>query len=405
MSSEHALPPELLTRGVQDIVVRKSFEAKLRSGKKLRIKHGVDPTTNTLHIGYGVVYWKLRQLQELGHTIVFLIGDFTARFGDPTDKLESRQMRTKAEVHQAASAYLDQLKHILDLEKTEIRYNGQWYDQMSAEELIRLLSQFSVAQVLERDMFAERQRLGTHIGLHEPIYPVLQGYDSVELKSDLTVVGSDQLFNELMARPLQERAGQAPQDVMTMSLLVGTDGKRKMSQSLHNEIGLQDPPADQFGKIMRIPDDVIVHYFELATQVSNEELTAITQSMRTNELSPRDAKMRLARTIVTMYHGASAAREAEADFIRVFRDRSLPSDIVTSQLPEGSYRLDDLLLALELTSSRTAAQRSILAGSVHIDEAVVNDWKTIVKLEKPHIIQFGKRVFRRVEKLGNQKRN
>ncbi|MEK7460949.1 MAG: tyrosine--tRNA ligase [Patescibacteria group bacterium] len=399
MGHVRSLPSELLMRGVQDIVVRESFEAKLRSGKKLRIKHGVDPTTDRLHIGHGTIYWKLRQFQELGHVIVFLIGDFTARFGDP-DKLVSREMQSKDQTDAKAATYLDQIKGILDLSKTEIRRNSEWYDKMSAEDLIRLVSNFSVAQLLERDMFVKRQKDGVEIGYHEPIYPVLQGYDSVMLNSDLTVIGTDQFFNEMMARPLQERARQTSQDIMTLSLLLGTDG-RKMSKTFPNSIAILDTPEDKFGKVMRIPDELIGHYFELATQVSNKELAEITQSIKTGELLPRDAKMRLARTIVAMYHGTAVASTAEEAFIRIFRDRALPSEIVTSQLPNISYRLDDLLIALKFVSSRAAAQRSIGAGSVHIDEAVVTDWKIIVTLNQSHIIQYGKRLFRRIEKVKN----
>lgn len=398
MARAKALPDELLTRGIEDITVRQDLEKKLKSGQKLRIKHGVDPTTADLHIGYAVTYWKLRAFQELGHTVVFLIGDFTARFGDP-DKSQQRPMRTKAEVDQAAESYLDQIKDILDLKKTEIRRNSEWYDSMSAEELIRLTSNFSVAQLLERDKFIERRDAGAPIGYHEPIYPILQGYDSVMLKSDLTVVGSDQLFNELMARPLQERAGQRPQDVMTMSLLIGTDGDRKMSQSLGNTIGITDAPEDQFGKVMRIDDGLIGHYFELATRVPTAKIQQILAAMTSGELPPREAKLLLASEVVTLYHGKRAARRAHDEFIQVFSRRELPSAITEHHVTVDQYRLDQLLVDLALAPSRAAAQRLVIAGAIRIDGAVVGDWRAEIALHDGMIVQAGKRHFRKIRRL------
>ena len=396
MAQNKIIPPELLTRGVSEIVVRRQLEVKLRSGKKLRIKHGVDPTTDRLHIGYGVTYWKLRQFQDLGHTVVFLIGDFTGRFGDPTEKLTSRTLRDKATVAEASAHYLDQIKGILDLTKTEVRYNSEWYDAMSAEELLRLMSNFSVAQMLERDMFAKRQLSGARIGLHEPVYPVLQGYDSVKLASDVTVVGSDQLFNELAARPLQTRAGQKPQDVMAMSLLLGTDGERKMSQSYGNTINITDSPADQFGKVMRIPDRLIGHYFELATLISTKELTKLQRALADQELAPREAKLKLATAIVELYHGPRAAQHAGEEFVRVFSRRSLPKDIPLTDLSQPAYRLDDLIVTLGFAASRTAAQRLITQGGVRIDEAVWSDWSVVVDVMEIRLVQASKRHFSRV---------
>ncbi|MBI4175131.1 tyrosine--tRNA ligase [Candidatus Berkelbacteria bacterium] len=390
------LPSDLLTRGVDTIIVGDHLTKLLKSGKKLRIKHGVDPTTDRLHIGYAVTYWKLRQFQDLGHTIVFLIGDFTGRFGDPTEKLQQRTLRDKKDVDEAASHYLDQIKGILDLKKTEIRRNSEWYDTMSAEDLLRLMSQTSVAQMLERDMFAERERTGTEIGLHEPVYPLLQGYDSVMLTSDLTVVGTDQLFNELQARPLQERAGQTPQDVMAMSLLIGADGKRKMSQSLKNTIDLATDPLNQFGQVMRIPDNLLLHYFELATLVPNRERQTIQTALERNELSPKDGKRRLAREIVSLYHGEAAARAADEEFTRIFTNRQAPQTMPEHTVPLPAYRLDQLLLKLDLAASRTAAQRLIASGAVRIDGAQMGDWQASITLQDGMVIQVGKRQFRKV---------
>lgn len=397
MSKMIKIPNELLTRGVEEVVVRKDLERKLASGDKLRIKHGVDPTTDKLHIGHAAVYWKLRAFQELGHTIVFLIGDFTARFGDPTDKAEKRKMRDKAEIDKAAETYLDQIKGILDLDKTEIRRNSEWYDKMSAEELLHLVSNFSVAQMLERDMFAARQKSGAQIGLHEPIYPVLQGYDSVQLKSDLTICGSDQLFNELAARPLQERAGQTPQNVMTVSLLIGNDGKNKMSQSLGNDIAITASPDEQFGRIMRVPDGLINHYFELATKTDISSLSKIKRGLETGELPARDAKLRLATDIVSLYHGDKESKRAREEFERVFSRKEQPSDIAEHKINATNRPLDRLLVELELAPSRSEAQRLIASGAVKIDGAVIGDWRSVVALHQDMVIQVGKKQFRKIQ--------
>ena len=397
MAKRAVIPTGLLSRGVDQIQVQKHLEAKLHAGHKLRIKHGVDPTTDRLHIGYGVVYWKLREFQELGHKIIFLIGDFTARFGDPTDKSDTRTMRSKADVERLAEAYLEQAGKILDLKKTEVRRNSEWYDKMSAEELLRLASQFTMGQMLERDMFVTRSQENRPIGLHEPLYPVLQGYDSVVLKSDATVVGTDQLFNELVARPLQERAGQDPQDVMAMSLLIGTDGKAKMSQSLGNDIGIAEAPKDQFGKVMRIPDGLIMHYYELATLNSPAKCQAIADELASGTLAPRDAKLALATEIVTLYHGKDAAKQTQKEFVRVFSQGQLPAEIEEHETTIRNHRLDALLLELRLVSSRSEGQRLIDGGAVKIDGAVIGDWRAEVALHDGMIIQVGKRGFRKIK--------
>lgn len=397
MAQVPTFPHELLTRGVEEIVVKDSLSRKLRSGRKLRIKHGVDPTNNQLHIGYAVTYWKLRQFQELGHTIVFLVGDFTGRFGDPTEKMTVRTLRDKAEVQAAAAGYLDQIKGILDLTKTEVRYNSEWYDKMSAEELLRLMSNFTTSQMFERDMFVRRQQEGLEIGLHEPVYPVLQGYDSVMLKSDVTVIGTDQLFNELQARPLQERAGQEPQDVLATSLLIGTDGKRKMSQSYGNTIGICESAGEQFGKVMRIDDGLISHYFTLATHRPRREVEQALAALQAGELAPREAKLDLATEIVALYHGAAAATKARDEFVRVFSRRELPTNIPAYRPKKQPMRVDDLLVALELASSRAAAQRLVAGGGVKIDGAMITDPLTPRQWAPGQILSVGKRHFWKID--------
>ncbi len=385
---------EILSRGVTEIAVRKDLEKKLLSGQKLRVKHGVDPTTDTLHLGYSAVYLKLRDFQELGHTVMFLLGTFTARFGDPTDRGEQRTMRTKEQVEQAAKTYIDQIRHILDFDRIEIRTNSEWYDDMSAEELLRLMSRFTVSRMLERDMFAERIKAKKEIGLHEPVYPVLQGYDSVMLKSDLTVVGSDQLFNELQARKLQQDAGQTPQDIVAMELLLGTDGKRKMSQSLKNDIPMLGDPNDQYGKLMSIPDALLGQYLTMLTRIPTADVRDMLSQMKRGKVNPRDVKMRLAREVVSIHHGTEAAGRAEGEFVRIFQKRERPSSAETVRIKTKTIPLVEALIVAKLASSKTDARRLIAQGGVRVDGTVVTDEKKVFTLSKKgSLLQKGKHQF------------
>ncbi|MDP3965029.1 MAG: tyrosine--tRNA ligase [bacterium] len=392
MSTSTSLPADLLTRGVEEIIQADSLKKKLQSGRKLRIKHGVDPTTTDLHLGYAVVYQKLRAFQELGHTIVFLIGDFTARFGDPTDQQRARTLKDKKEVEKLARHYIDQAGLILDISKTEVRRNSEWYDKMSAEELLQLQARFTVAQLMERDMFVERQKAGKEIGYHEPVYPILQAYDSVMLESDLTVIGTDQTFNELQARPLQKENGQEPQEVMSMRLLIGTDGKRKMSQSLGNYIGLTDSPKEMYGKLMSIPDKLIMEYFELATRVPVDELQSIKKKLDRGA-NPRDIKARLAATIVELYHGPKAASQAGQEFTNVFRKNQTPKDIAEYAVKRKKLPLVDLLVEAKLASSKSEARRLVEQKAVKVDGKAENDWQMAKHWPSGAIIQVGKRKF------------
>ncbi len=387
---------ELLSRGVEETIKKDSLFEKLKSGKKLRIKHGVDPTTKDLHLGYSVVYEKLRILQEMGHQIIFLIGDFTGRFGDPSQKSEVRNMRTKKEVRSLAKNYLRQISKILDLDKTEIRYNSEWYDKMSAEELLRLMSHFTTIRMLERDMFQERIKKEMEIRLHEPVYPVLQGYDSVILKSDIALCGTDQIFNEIRGRHLQKEFNQSPQDIIAVKILVGIDGKEKMSQSLGNYIGIEDSPKNQYGKIMSIPDELIVQYFELITRVSFKEIEKIKKAMKEDKLNPRDAKARLAREIVELYHGKQAAIKAEKEFNQIFKQKKMPSDISEIKIREKSLNILDLLVKLKLVLSRGEAKRLILQNGVKINKEIQDNWQKTIEIKKGMIIQVGKRKFKKI---------
>ncbi len=353
----------MLRRGVADLIVRREVEALLQSGKKLRIKHGVDPSKPDLHLGHAVIYRKLRQFQDAGHTIIFLIGDFTARFGDPTDKVKSRSLRSKAEVEEAAQTYIDQVGRILDREKLEIRRNSEWYEAMTAEELLRIMSHFTVQRMLERDMFDKRRKAGEEIGLHEPVYPVLQAYDSVMLQSDLTVIGTDQTFNELQARPLQEFYGQKPQGVMTMRLLVGTDGKQKMSKSLGNYIRVLDEPEEMFGKVMSIPDGAMASYAELLTDLNPNDFF--------EPKDPRAAKVELASAIVEEFHDAKAAQKATEHFENVFSHKQIPNDIPKVELVSGVLNTDVVVEMFDV--SKSEAKRLITQGSISANHETLTD--------------------------------
>ncbi len=389
MKIKHKNIEEVLNRGVEKIIKKKDLLKKLKSGKKLRVKHGIDPTTKDLHLGHSVVYLKLKELQGLGHKIVFLIGDFTGRFGDPTEKLKTRTLRPKKEVRNLAKNYLRQAGKILDFKKIEIRYNSEWYDKMSAQELLQLMSHFTSARMLERDMFQERIKKGLEIQFHEPVYPVLQAYDSVMLKSDLTVCGIDQIFNELKARELQEKLGQPGQDIIATKILVGLDGKEKMSQSLGNYIGIEEKAQEQYGKIMSIPDSLIFNYFELLTNISLPKLKELKQS----KINPRDLKARLAREIVTMYHSEKEAEKAEKEFNKVFKEKGLPTKIPEIRIKEKELDILDLLVKTKLVSSKSEAKRLIEQKGVKINSKVQKNWKAIIEIKKGLIIQKGKRKF------------
>lgn len=384
---------ELLTRNVEEVIVKKDLIRKLKSGKILRVKHGVDPTTKDLHLGHAVTYWKLREFQEMGHKIVFLIGDFTGRFGDPTEQLKTRRLKTKKEVQKIAKDYLKQVGRILDIKKIELRHNSEWFDKWSWEKGLRFMSQFTTARMLERDMFVKRIKQGREIAYHEPVYPMLQAYDSAMLKSDVTVIGTDQKFNELLARPLQEKAGQKPQDLVIVPLLLGIDGKRKMSQSLGNQINISDPPEQMYGKTMSIPDNLIIDYFKLCTRFTDKEIKKIELELKRKEVNPRDKKAQLAFEIVKLYYGQKAALGAAKAFEKVFKKKEIPSKIPQITIKEKQLNILDLLVKTKLVPSRSGAKRLVLQKGVKVDGKVQSDWKKTIKIKKGLVIQVGKKKF------------
>ncbi|CAN5440821.1 tyrosine--tRNA ligase [soil metagenome] len=361
-----------LRRGTTEIISEADLKKKLEKGVPLRIKLGVDPTAKHVTLGWSVVLRKLRDFQRLGHTAVLIIGDFTAMIGDPSGKSKTRPQLTREEVQANVDAVMEQVGLILDRSKTEIVFNKDWLGKMAFEDVIRLCSRMTVARILERDDFTKRLAEGRPVSMHELLYPLCQGMDSVEVRADVELGGNDQKFNNLVGRTLMEQYGQEPQVVLLCPLLVGTDGVEKMSQSLGNYISVIDTPNDMFGKTMSIPDEIMANYFELATDVPMDEVAEIVKG------HPRDAKVRLAKEIVTLYHGEEAAVAAVDYFVSTFSKKEQPVDAEEAAIPselieDGSVRLAALIAALGLAKSNRAAKDLIKAGAVSLDGEKVSD--------------------------------
>lgn len=386
---------ELLARGVETVIKKESLLRKLKSGKKLRIKHGIDPTGPNIHIGRAISFWKLKEFQDLGHQIVLIIGDFTAQIGDASDKLSMRQPLTEKEIKNNLKTYLKQTGKILDLKKTEVHYNSEWLAKLRAKDLTKLATSFTVYQMINRRNFKQRFEAKKPIGLHEILYSLYQGYDSVVVKADVEIGGFDQLFNFIVGRKIQEICGQEPQDIITFKLLYGLDG-RKMSTSWGNVISIIDSPNEQYGKVMSMKDSSIINYFEMATKVSLSEIKKIEKGLKSGKLNPRDAKARLAREIVGIYYGKEKALKAEREFERIFREKKLPSKILKISVREKNLGILDLLIKTKLTSSKSEAKRLILQRGVKIDSQVQRDWQKLIKVKKGMIIQVGKRKFAKI---------
>lgn len=385
--------------GVAQLTPESSMIDKLKSGKTLRIKLGVDPTAPDLHLGHAVPLRKLRQFQELGHTVVLIIGDFTALIGDPSGRNTTRPPLTPEQIDENARTYIDQAFRILDPEKTELRRNSEWLSPLGFAEILALASRFTVARILERDDFAKRYSEQKSISLHEFLYPVAQAYDSVAIQSDVEIGGTDQLFNLLAGRELMEKEGLEPQVVLTLPLLEGTDGVLKMSKSYGNYIGLTDAPSEMFGKVMSIPDALMPTYYRLATAVPVEEIEALEAALTAGEAHPNKVKRRLAAEIVTMYYDASAAVTAEKDFDHIFKNHDIPEDI-----PEycasltGDVYLPGLIVDAGLANSNGEARRLIDGGGVKINSEPVESRRYEVSAEEllGAVLQVGKRKFVRL---------
>jgi tyrosyl-tRNA synthetase len=392
-----------LKKGVAEIVPEAELRAKLeksfKSGKPLRIKLGVDPTAPDIHLGHTVVIRKLKHFQELGHTAVFLIGDFTAMVGDPTGQSETRPPLTREQVNANAQTYLEQVFKILDRGKTEIRYNSEWLDKLSSYDIVRLCAKYRVARMLEREDFRNRLATQQPISMHELLYPLIVAYDSVVLESDVELGATEQKFNLLIGREIQREYQQEQQIALMMPILVGLDGQRKMSKSLGNYVGITEEPAEMFGKMMSIPDELMWSYYELVTDRTPNQIAALKQEVSSGQLHPMDAKMRLAEEIVSGFHDAEAGRKAAENFQRVFRDRQAPQEAPTRKLPLGSTkRLTTLLVELQLSPSKAEAERLIKQKGVEIDEVCVEDPRKEMDLSKPteFLLRAGKKKFVRV---------
>ena len=384
-------------RGVDELLIESEFAQKLaraeKSGTPLRIKLGLDPTAPDLHLGHTVVLNKLRQLQNLGHQVIFLIGDFTSMIGDPSGRNITRPPLTKEQIEANAMTYFGQASLVLDAARTEIRYNSEWSDPLGARGMIELASRYTVARMMERDDFTKRYKSGTPISVHEFLYPLMQGYDSVALKSDLELGGTDQKFNLLVGRELQKDYGQEPQCILTMPLLEGLDGVDKMSKSKNNYIGITEAPAMMFGKLMSISDKMMWRYFELLSFRSLEDIAALKATID-GGANPRDAKVALAQEIVTRFHSSQAATDALADFVNRSKG-GIPDDVPEMTLSGAPMGVSHLLKAAGLCASTSEAMRMVDQGGVRIDGAVVSD-KAVMIQAGTVVLQVGKRKFARV---------
>ena len=386
-----------IRRGADEILVEEELVERLATGRPLRVKAGFDPTAPDLHLGHTVLINKMRQFQELGHEVIFLIGDFTGMIGDPSGRNATRPPLTEDQIAENAATYREQIFKILDPERTTIDFNSRWMGQFSGADLIKLASRHTVARMLERDDFRKRLDAGKSIAIHEFLYPLVQGYDSVALQADVELGGTDQKFNLLVGRQLQQAYGQPPQIVLTMPLLEGLDGVQKMSKSLGNYVGITDAPDDMFGKLMSVSDDLMWRYFELLSFLATEEIDALRQQAA-NGANPRDIKFQLAGELVGRFHGDAAAAAAKDSFIKRFKDHQIPDELedVTVQADGGRLGIANLLRQAGLVASNGEAFRMIQQGAVRIDGNRVEDRGLEIDAGTTHVYQVGKRKFARV---------
>lgn len=383
---------EVLHRTVAEIIHPASLLKKLKSGKKLRIKLGIDPTSPNIHIGRAVVLWKLRAFQDLGHKVVFIIGDFTGQIGDTSDKDAERPMLTEKAIKQNLKTYLQQAYKILDKSKTEFHYNSKWLKKLGFAEIGKLANLFGLHEFSSRENIKKRMDAGKRVSLRELMYPLMQGYDSVMVKADVELGGTDQRFNMLAGRTIQEAYKQVPQDVLMVDLLEGTDG-RKMSSSWGNSINLNDAPNDMFGKVMGIADDLTEKYFVFATNLPESKIKQLLKSTT----HPRDRKLILAETITAMYHGAKLAAGAKSNFISQFSNKELPKDIKTVSMKAGRYQIADLLVQLKLVESKSEARRLLSQNGIKVNQTTYKDPEIELKQKNNLIVQVGKRKFIKIK--------
>ena len=398
-SGELSQPSETmqaLLRGADEIIPQSELEAKLATGKPLEVKAGFDPTAPDLHLGHTVLINKLRQFQQLGHNVTFLIGDFTGLIGDPTGKSATRPPLTSEEIKQNAETYQEQVFKILDPELTRVRFNSEWMSKMSSADMIRLAAQYTVARMLERDDFSKRYAAQQSIAIHEFLYPLVQGYDSVALEADVELGGTDQKFNLLVGREMQKAYGKPQQAILTVPILEGLDGVQKMSKSLGNYIGITDAPNEMFGKLMSISDELMWRYFELLSFRPMSEVAAFKTRI-SEGMNPRDVKFLLCEELITRFHDATAAESAKQDFIQRFQKNAIPDDMPEFQISLGEGMLiGGLIKEAQLCQSTSEAMRMVNQGAVKIDGERVSDPKLVVDAKDPFVLQVGKRKFARV---------
>jgi len=401
MDAERQL--ELIKKNTVEIIREEELLERIKSKGSLKIKYGVDPTSPDIHLGHSVVLRKLKCFQDLGHKVILVIGDFTARVGDPSGRTSTRKPLSSEEIKVNARTYEEQVFKILDPERTQVVFNSRWLSSLRLSDVLKLASQCTVARILERDDFTKRYQNESPIGLHEFLYPLMQAYDSVALKADVEIGGTDQKFNLLMGRQIQKSYAQPPQVIITMPILEGTDGRQKMSKSLGNYIGVTEPPDQMYGKVMSIPDELIFKYFRLLTPLSEEEIALREKALKEGKLHPKEAKKELARQIVTLYWGKDSAEEEEKRFEAVFSRREIPEELPCffldpAKIKEGRVWIVRLLQLTGMVQSSSEARRLILQGGVRWDGKKVKDVNLEVHLDDEHILQVGKRKFLKIIK-------
>jgi len=393
---------EVIKRGAVDLVNEEELRSKLtrsiRENKPLRVKLGLDPTAPDLHLGHTVVLQKLKQFQELGHIVIFLIGDFTGMIGDPTGRIETRPALTKEELLINAETYKKQVFKILDPKTTEVRFNSEWFEAMNAADMIRLCAQYTMARMMEREDFRNRYQNNLPISIHEFLYPLVQGYDSVALQADVELGGHDQIFNLFVGRVIQRAYGQESQVLVTVPLLEGTDGVNKMSKSYGNYVGIDEPPDVMFGKLMSISDELMLKYYELLSDISLEQLNILKEGILNGLAHPRDAKVNFAKEMIARFHNKEAADAAHENFDKMFRDKEVPEDIETEKIRKSEIGtwLPKLLSNIGMVSSTSEGKRMIQQGGVHINGAKVNSEEILLEGIDEFVIKVGKRKFKKI---------
>jgi tyrosyl-tRNA synthetase len=397
-----AMKPEkqldILKSNVAEIISEEELLKKLKKRKPLRVKLGIDPSGSEIHLGFSVVLRKLRQFQELGHIAVMVVGDFTGMIGDPSGVSKTRPKLTKQQIKTYMAKYKEQIFRILDPKKTEFTYNSKWLGSLTMYDLVELASMYTVARILERDDFSQRLKDGQPVYMHEILYPLCQGYDSVSIEADIELGGTDQKFNLLVGRELMREFKMEPQCVMMLPILEGTDGVRKMSKSFGNYIGITETPKQMFGKAMSIPDKLITKYFELVTDAFPHKIDEYKLALHEGTINPRDVKFDLAKTIVRMYHSPQVAQKAADDFEKVFTKKEFPKDIKQIKLKQKEMNIVDLLVKTGLMGSRGEAKRKVREGAIDVDGKRIKDIKQVVKLTKPVVIRAGKHKFLKIAK-------